>query len=423
MNRKIEKGLILIIFLYLNWFQYVFGVRQIILYTAAILLAALIGLEIVQKRIITISCTPSIIKTYVFFGIYALITGVIVSTNTITVIPAMMQYFEYVFVCFACFYISNAEGSMKWVLNILYFCALVCGMQTVLFGKAVRSAVVFVTTMGPTNNPNTLGVVMVFGTMAALFDYESLQKHFMVRIASIVVFSYVTVLTGSRKAFIAMAILLVVWAINYIFFTKKTGSEFRIKGIKGALQNLAVIIGVVAALVYISSSAFSETSMLSKLLLLFTNGGIADSERIPLYKQALEYFAQHPVFGIGYRQYEVLYYGHVYSHSTYAEILSCTGAIGTLIFFIPIVCLLFKAIARAISHLNKNRYKYRMIPLMLVVELFLAATQIIIYDLNHMAILTFLFWEFYRLERERIPSETQLLVANNFSSRGKEFLA
>jgi O-antigen ligase len=407
MTRKIEKGLILIIFLYLDWFQYVFGIRQIIIYFAAVLLAALIGSEIFQKRRIAISRAPSIIKTYIYFGAYALLTGMFVAISTSSMLSALMQYFEYVFICFVIFYISKAEGSMNWILNILYFCALVCGIQTVLFGMAIRSAAVFVTTMGPTNNPNTLGIVMVFGIMAVLFDYELFQKHFMIRLVSIVVFAYVIILTGSRKAFIAMAVLLSIWAINYITYTKKRGNQLKTKGIKGFFQNFAVIIGVVAALVYVSSAAFSDTSMLSKLLLLFTNGGVADSERIPLYRQALEYFSQHPIFGIGYRQYEILYNAHIYSHSTYAEILSCTGAIGTLLFFVPILGLLFKAVISAFTCKNEDSYKYRMILLVLAVELFVAATQIIIYDLGHMTILTFLFWEFSQLENKKFLRQPQ----------------
>lgn len=405
MIRKVEKILILIIFLYLDWFQYVFGVRQVIIYAAALLLAALICTEIIQQRKIVFSRAPSIIKTYFLFGIYALLTGLFIATNSSTMLSALMQYFEYVFICFSIYFISKSEGSMKWILRILYICALICGIQTVLFGKAIRSAAVFVTTMGANNNPNTLGVVMVFGIMAIVFDYEALQKRFMLRIASIVVFAYVTILTGSRKAFIAMAILMIVWAINYVVYTKKSGNEFKTKGIKGVLQNLAIIIGVIAALVYISSSAFSETSMLSKLLLLFTNGGVADSERIPLYQQAVEYFLQHPIFGIGFRQYEILYYSHIYSHSTYAEILSCTGAVGTIIFFVPILGLLCKVIARAFTRINADSYEYRMILLILVVELFIAATQIAIYDLGHMTILTFLFWQFSKLESKRYSSE------------------
>ena len=401
MIRKSEKILILIIFLYLDWVQYVIGVRQVIIYVAAILLAALLGAEIVQQRRVIISRTPSIIKTYLTFGVYSLLTGMVIATNIDFMFSALLQYFEYTFICFSIFYISKIEGSIKWILNILNICSMVCALQTILFGKAIRSATVFVTTMGSRNNPNTLGIIMVFGIMAVLFDYEALRKHFMVKMASIVVFAYVTILTGSRKAFIAMTILLLLWALNYVIYTKQNGNEFQTKGLKGYFQNLAIVICIIAALVYISSSAFSETAMLSKLLLLVSNGGIADSERIPLYQQAFVYFLSHPVFGIGYRQYEVLYFAHIYSHSTYAEILSCTGIMGTLIFFIPIIRVLFKTISRCFSRYVEDAYSYRMVLLILAVELFIAATQIVIYDLGHMTMFTLLFWKFTALENRQ----------------------
>lgn len=409
MIRKIEKALILIIFLYLDWFQYVFGIRQIIIYVSAILLAALLGIEVFKEGKVTISRSSSIIRTYILFGIYALASGLFVATDKNTMLSTLLQYYEYVFICFAIYYISNSEKSIKWVLSILYTSALVCGLQTIFFGRTIRSAAVFVITMGARNNPNTLGIIMAFGIMAIIYDYESIQKHFMVKLASIVIFAYVIILTGSRKAFIAMAVLLSVWSINYIVYTKKSGKEFKTKGIRRVIQNSVVIMGIIAALVYITSSAFTETSMLTKLLLLFTNGGVADSERIPLYQQAFEFFKQHPILGIGYRQYEVLYSGHIYSHSTYAEILSCTGFIGTIIFFSPVILLLFKSFTRCFGKVDKIIYNYRMIFLILATELFLAATQIVVYDLGHMTLFTFLFWEFSQLENSRSMDDSSAI--------------
>ena len=398
MVRRLEKSLILIIFLYFNWFQYVFGIRQSILYVAALTLAVLIGFDICLKKRIVIFKSLSIVKTYIIFGSYALLTGLFIATDRVFMLTALLQFFEYVYICYTIYYISRTEASMEWILKVFYITALICGLQTLFFGEVRRSASLFVTTIGETNNPNTLGILMVFGIIAVLFDFESFQNQFLLKMSSIALFSYIVILTGSRKSFLAMVIILVFWLINYFTYTKFNKNNIQFIGFKGLFRKLVIILGVVAALTYVSGGAFSESSMMTKLLQLFTHGGLSESERIPLYLQAFAFFKQYPLFGIGFRQYEVLYFGHIYSHSTYAEILSCTGIVGTLIFFLPIVILLLKLVVSSFIYKNESCYKYRIILLVLLTELFIAGTQIVIYDLSHMTLITYLFWEFRRLE-------------------------
>ena len=235
----------------------------------------------------------------------------------------------------------------------------------------------------------------------ALITALSVAPALAVMLISVVVFAHVVILTGSRKAFLAIALLLVGWVINYVVYTRKSGYRFHTRDWKGFLQNAALVAALVAALFYLTSSAFTNTSLVSKLLLLFSRGGVASSERTVLYEQALVFFSQHPFFGVGFRQYEVLYELHLYSHSTYAEILSCTGIVGTLIFFLPIGWLTVKTALRAFARTNVYSYMYRMLLLILGIELFVAATQVVIYDLSHMTVFTFLFWQFDRAEEYR----------------------
>ncbi len=401
MIRTIEKYLVLAILLYLNWFQYVFGVHQVILYIAALLLAGLLVLDTMEQKTIVVSSMPKIVLTYIFFGVYAFVTGAVVATNKSVFLSTIVQYFEYAFVCYAMYHISKEENNMRWVLGALYITAAVCALQTVFFGKTSVSSGVYVITISPSNNPNTLGMMMVFGVMAVLFDYRRIQKHFLMLLISLLVFGYVTMLTGSRKSFISVGILLAGWVVNYVLYARKSGRRITNKGWKGFLQNAAIVVGILGVLIYMSSSAFSQTSILTRLLKLFGSSDLASSERVNLYVQAVEFFKEHPVFGIGYRQFEVLYEMQYYSHSTYAEILSCTGVVGTVIFFAPIVWLTVKLTARAFARTNGLSYKYRMLFLMLAVELLVSATQIAIYDLGHMTVYTFIFWEFDQLERVR----------------------
>ena len=76
-----------------------------------------------------------------------------------------------------------------------------------------------------------------------------------------------------------------------------------------------------------------------------------------------------------------------------------------LLFFIPIVRLVGNMVTRSLKRDIPNLYNYRMLLLVAIVELFMIGMQILIYDLAHMAVLTFLFVEFSLLENQRIENQ------------------
>ena len=108
-----------------------------------------------------------------------------------------------------------------------------------------------------------------------------------------------------------------------------------------------------------------------------------------MYRDAVEYFMASPIIGIGFGQYRLWSPFGYYSHSSYAEILSCGGIIGVLIFFVPI----FVCLCSCLKQLRKKQpleqsYRMKMATLMLFCELFLGLGQIFIYDVFHLLLLT-----------------------------------
>ena len=82
---------------------------------------------------------------------------------------------------------------------------------------------------------------------------------------------------------------------------------------------------------------------------VLTSGSVEDAGRSQLYEQALMYFRQHPLFGIGWANFKSLYsFRGTHVHCIYFQLLCETGLVGTAIFVIFFVSRLV-ASARSIK--------------------------------------------------------------------------
>lgn len=405
MINRLSKILIFIIILYFEWYMYVVGPNSAILYISALSLFALVIMDLlINKRgVLELHFDNAIVRAFIVLGVYAAIVGAFVATDKQLLYTSLLQYLEYVFICLACCYIANKEHSMNWLFDIIAVCALICAVTTIFWGKNITTAGVIVKTLDATNNPNTLGIVLLMGIFSTVFRYERMKNRFFLSMASVVTIFYAIVLCGSRKVFLMATFILIVWVLCYILNVDREGKKANAKDVG---QKLLLIIGFLFALVLLSNR-FNEFSVAEKLLRLFTGDDVSSNMRVSMYELAWQFFLKNPLFGIGYRQFEVLSPYGIYSHSTYAEIISCTGIIGAIIFFTPIIALTIGIMKRAIKKQNRYSYEYRMLFSMILAILFLSAVVITIYSLIEMTMIVCISWEFNRiknLENTEIPT-------------------
>ena len=57
--------------------------------------------------------------------------------------------------------------------------------------------------------------------------------------------------------------------------------------------------------------------------------------------EAIRLFNMNPIFGVGFNHYRILSIFGTYSHSTYLELISTTGIIGTLIYFSAYIVIIY----------------------------------------------------------------------------------
>ena len=378
---KICKFFVGIYLLYNMWYSQIWGANQLFLYVSvgfSIFFMFLDAVFVMKK--FNIGKINPIIAMYIVYGVYAILTGMIVSIDKHEFFSSVFTYISFTLVVFVFWYISFRTQKTKWILDLIYVLALLCALTTIFNGQPYNNGVI-VTTMGEYNNPNTLGVLMVFGIFATVIQKESFEKHFVLKYTSIFAFLYVILLTGSRKALFAGIGLFIFWLIEYFIEKKKERLS-----LKSLAIIMTVLLSVLGAMGYVVN-IYVGTSGFERLLMFFEEGGT--STRLQLMDMAVQYWKTSPIFGIGLDQFKILNpYGY-YSHSTYAEILACTGIIGCLLFFIPLIKILLIAVKKSFRH-RADLYKMRVCLLMLGVELFLGIGQIFIYSISHMLILFFI---------------------------------
>ena len=145
-------------------------------------------------------------------------------------------------------------------------------------------------------------------------------------------------------------------------------------------------------------------SIFERLSTLFTG---TETRRKLLYADSLTFFLASPIIGIGFNQYRFWSPYSTYSHSSYAEVLSCGGIIGTLIFFVPLLTCLFRYIKLAFQKKPFDEmYRIRMVALLFACELFIGVGQIFIYEMLHLLVLMLISMEekqfIFESERKQI---------------------
>lgn len=381
----LERVLVFIFLLYIEWYKEIWGDKTLILYGSIGLLTGLIAIRLMRQRYLHLNTMPSFLKMYFIYFVYSF-TGIFVARNASAMVSSLITFFCFVIVCFDCWYISYLLNDHNWIYKILKCVAVICALQVILRGQPYYNGIM-VTTMSSINNPNTLALILLIGMLSFVidFDVEKLSSFITTMFANVMML-YGIILTGSRKCFLAAIPVMVYWLWFYIKVTRKEG---RTKRMLFLMVVMALGLGVCFSFY---RKYFQSTSIFERLLGLFQNGG--DPKRKQLYSDAVSYFLTSPVIGIGFHQYRFWSPFGYYSHSSYAEILSCGGIIGTLIFFAP----LFTCLLRYLKQIFQKKpfdemYRIRMIALMFVCELFIGVGQIFIYDMLHLLVLMLISME------------------------------
>lgn len=166
----------------------------------------------------------------------------------------------------------------------------------------------------------TLSMVGLFCAFILLSQSESRKKSFFLFVLVIAIINGV-LLSASRRSFL-VAILLV---MAYVFVFVVPSSMKR-----NSRQTILILIVLVPLLCFVAIQLYGYLMTETGLGARLNNTGYeGDRQRVFFYKLALELFSQNPLFGVGLNQFQVINPYGVYSHSLYAESISCCGLFGS----------------------------------------------------------------------------------------------
>lgn len=325
----VTKILLSILIIYEEWYMELRGGIPYLLQILAVLIVISSIFEMGKK-------IPMLIQNRVFvfwgiFGIVAFIYSGLFGISETNSTSSLFTYFSFLIVCLCAGMVSEVEKNTYWInapiiviVILSAYCSITNGYQRLNDDSTVIS-------MSSNNNPNNLGLMMDIGLFSLLFPQKRQRFiQLLLRLGLAVVSFYVILRTGSRSALVAAVFITVFAAYLYIKFASGKPKEIIIKRV------IVIGLGVTAALVlitYMKNHGSSGTSI-SRLRNGFSWSAFVG--RTDLYEEAWGVFSEHPIFGIGYDCFRLINSRSYFTHSTYMELLSCTGFVGFAIFLYPV---------------------------------------------------------------------------------------
>ena len=313
---------------------------------------------------------PFSIKVWLIFCMSEVLICFVFSENFAASLNQLTVLFEIIIVLICCMAICVLEDSIDFVVNVNRVVYMIYAIS-MLFLAEDRSGRL---TLYNSNTDATVclaGIVLTFITMR----FEN-------RIRTIVDFGiigylyYCILATGSRKAFICATLFIAIWMFvmaktvngRHNYFDKEDRSFFN------------TIFGLFLIIVFaIAVPAITSSYAFRKLL----SGGdeTSDGYRVLLYREAWDFFRENPIFGIGYGLFRYKSSIGRFSHSTYAEILSCCGLYGTILYFLPYMYIARNLITNLkLDHSQQTRIRNLTFAIYFVIMLFLGTGMIHFYN-------------------------------------------
>ncbi|MDO4811334.1 MAG: O-antigen ligase family protein [Eubacteriales bacterium] len=372
---------------YLNWYKQIWGNQNIILYGVSALLLIMVALDMLRRKKVPYRDFPQILAATATLCVFSLATGVFVAVDRQVLLSTVATTLEFSIMAAAIWYVCKRCHETTWVYNILELCGAVCALQTIFLGADYNNGVI-VTAMSESNNPNLLGLVLLFGIFSAVIQKKRLEKNLLLHLVIIVISLYAIILSASRKTFLAAIVFLTIWLVVYL--RDKNRQKINAKTL---LVRLIIIVGAVIGASLVVSQIINGSALTTRMLGLREeiSGGI----RRQLYAEAWEMWKQSPIIGVGLGQFVLRSRFNMFTHSVYAETLVSAGIVGILIYAWPFFAIgrrLLKRIRSKKLHGDTN-YDIQVIAVCLIIEMFMGLGSIFYYYFPHILILTMLFYE------------------------------
>ncbi len=326
---------------------------------------ACVGIDVIQRRAIYIG---NEIKCWILYVILSFFATAFV-TGSLDFLGDLIKHAQRLMIIMMVAYICEREGSIRFGLRLMAVTAVALALSVLSVTGDYQLKLDILS--GANLSENDTGAIMAFGCFAVLFAWGSRERTALgltaLKALGIVCCLAVMFLSGSRKSLIAAAII----AAGLLLLCAK---DYFVK-LKPAKVLTALII-IVAAYLIVSETLLpyaTQTSLYRRMFGLEADVTVeSDAGRLGLYRLGLQEFLARPLLGMGFNQFAARY--RVYTHSTYAEPLACSGVIG-LLYLYPYYSIIKKQIwlIQRSRPGTRGRLKQKEILVYLCVALFIGA--------------------------------------------------
>ncbi len=268
------------------------------------------------------------LNCWIMFGVSSLCIGMFIVDDRSALMSSIITYISFILVCYLVYQICLYNRSITWLVKIILVANCICAVSVIFWGEDYNNGI-HVITMGSNNNPNYLGISMVYGVFACTMLMHS-EKIFRTVMYCLLIgcFGYVTILSGSRSSILGFILFLLVVALFSVNIRELLSSL----KMRHLLYFALGVVAIVVVVKYASENLITSAAWERFMLLTGENGAHG---RTDLYQMAFSLFKKSPFVGVGYNNFSNASGAGYFSHSTYAETIACTGIIGTLLWFTP----------------------------------------------------------------------------------------
>lgn len=329
---KLSKVTFVFFLFYIGWFQDVFFIIPRVPLTLGGSMIALLFLHklCTSKKESFVITKP--VTIWLIFSFYVLLSGFFVAFDKILLIDSLLTYIQTLAVVVYLINVSAIEKNNKFFIKTYLIYSIVYMVTMLFWGIERRGGRLHLST---TSNPNGDALTLLAGVFCALYLFNSKKiSKFIMTFGLVGVYVYTIVMTGSRKTFLVVCLLIALWIV---FVFKKYWRVY-----SGEKKLISAILLLTATAILIVE--FVPLILESTLFRRFIEKGFmisSDPTRSGMYREAYMMFTGNPLFGVGFNQYRLLSVYGTYSHSTYAEIISTTGIFGTVLYFTAYIVIIY----------------------------------------------------------------------------------
>lgn len=368
---KISVFILAMLIIYTDFFQV--SVREISGVLAAIgsLFVLFTLLDLYQTKTPLYILFPREIIFLLIFLFWTFITGIIIAPNKSEFLSQEVLIVEFTIICICILnLIIKSEKNESFLIKVILFSAIADAINLLINGQTMSAAYDRVT-IGDVNT-NAVATIFCVSMIGVLYFWIKSNKKKLIKICLIaisILLLYAIILTETRQAFFAYVLMLALYYIFIGIYNRKNNYIEIIKKMGGFA--LLIVIALLGFNYILNSTGLGARIML-----------VSDSLRKEYYQLALDLFIQHPITGVGINGFKYYNFNHVYSHSTYAELISCTGIVGTILYISILIVLTKKCIKIAKKSVDiAVKQKAKIYIVLLLTFAFLGTTNILFYNM------------------------------------------